>query len=555
MLHWLLAAALLAGAPTGQLTVKTPQLEATLSEQGAWTVRDLSYGGAPMILPQGGEGALVGAGGKWLGGSRDTETVTQLTVDAPKLEVGLKGDQIASGDTMKLHKESTILALKHSADITFAGDTIVQRHQFEATEDLTVGNFYAFAYSLSPKAKNWVAQPLSGQLLRGEFSADKSRKPDQPVRWLAQYDPATQKGVLMYFQQAMTGPDSLCNFWDTDTYHKMLAQPLTGKIAKGTKLDVTMVMRFFQSPADKWEATAQELAQGLQAQYPPAAAAVPAPARVYDVGVPEDGLLTLKTDHYTVPFSARQAWTIYEIAYDGKIVSHHNGYHGTVLIPKGGNFIGTGHTDGGREIVHSVTVKVDDAPEAPVGPAQMGQSLSGHRITLVKRSTIWKFDCTAEVTITDDQVLEHTVLQATEPTELTRLYYFMHCFQPTTTKWGAELPDGTFEQGDLVSDDKAKVQMKINKDTRWVSQYDPTSGLGLLCYTPKVIAGPGSASMVWDLSRYHKYYLQYTTRQSFQAGDKLDYAVIVKMVPGETGDFTASKAAAAQLEKDFAPVK
>lgn len=549
MLRWLLTAALLAGAPTGQLTVKTPQLEATLTSQGGWTVRTLTFAGDPMILPLGGEGALVGIGDKWFGGTRETETVTQLAVDAPKLDVGLTGDQTASGDTVTIHKESTILALKHTADTAFTQDTIVQRHQFEATGDLTVGAFDAFAYSLSPKAKNWLAQPLTGDLLRGEFTADKERKPALPVRWLAQYAAALHKGVLLYFQQPLSGLSASCNFWDTDTYHKMLAQPLAGKIAKDTKLDLTMVMQFFQSPEGTWETKAQELAAALQTKYPQATISTPATARVYGEGVPEDGFLTLKTAHCTVPFSAKQAWTIYEIGFDGKIISHHNGFHGTVMIPKGSNFIGTGHSEGGREIVKSLKLLVD-GQEHPFSP---GDTVTGHTLTLTKHSAIWKFDCTAEVTVTDDQVLEHTVLQATEPTELTKLYYFMHCFQPTTTKWGAELPDGSFEQGDLASDGV----MKINKDTRWVSQYDPATGLGFLCYTPKVIAGPGSASMIWDLgpTRYHKYYLQYTTGQSFQAGDKLDYTVIVKTVPGETGDFAASKAMAAQLEKDSPPVK
>lgn len=297
MLHWLLTAALLAGAPTGQLTVKTPALEATLTSQAAWSLRTLSYSGDPMLLSLGGEGALVSVGDKWFGGAQDTETVTKLAVDAPKLDVGLTGDQTASGDTVTIHKESTILALKHIADTTFSADTIVQRHQFEATDDLTVSNFNAFAYSLSPKAKNWLAQPVTGDLVRGEFSADKARRPGQAARWLAQYDPTIQKGVLLYFQQPLTGPGASCSFWDTDTYHKALIQPFAGEIAKGTKVDLTLVMQLFQSPADQWESKAQELVTALQAKYPQAA--ITPPARVYGEGVPEDGFLTLKTAHYS----------------------------------------------------------------------------------------------------------------------------------------------------------------------------------------------------------------------------------------------------------------
>ena len=265
--------------------------------------------------------------------------------------------------------------------------------------------------------------------------------------------------------------------------------------------------------------------------------------------VPEEGFLTLKTDHYTVPFAATQAWTIYKIEHDGYPISHERGFHGTVMIPKGSNFIGTGHTEGGREVVHSLKLTVDGQERS----WKVGETVSGHKLTLLKHSTIWKFDCTAEVTVKDDHVYERTILEAKEPTELTTLYYFMHCFQPTSTKWLAQLPNGEYEQGDLLSDGK----FKVNKDTRWVAQYDPTKSLGVLCYTPKVIAGPGSASLIWDLeaTRYHKYYLRYTTGQSFKVGDKLDYSVIVKAVPGEKEDFSASKGAAAELAKEYPPVE
>jgi hypothetical protein len=215
--------------------------------------------------------------------------------------------------------------------------------------------------------------------------------------------------------------------------------------------------------------------------------------------------------------------------------------------------VGTGHTEGGHEIVHSVTLRVDGGPEAPVGPEMIGKTIRGHKLTVLKHSTIWKFDCTAEVTVTDDCVYERTKLRALADCKLNLLYYFMHCFQPTTTTWLAELPDGTFAQGDLNSDGK----MKINKNTRWAAQYDPTTGLGFLCYTPKVISGPGSLSMIWDLDAkcYHKYYVRANEARAFKRDDELGYTIIVKIVKDETGDFAATKAAARELEKEYPPVE
>lgn len=553
MLPWLISLSLLAsGAPTGPLTIRTGDLTVQTSAKVGWIISSLDYQGEPMILPAGGQGALLGIGGDWLGGgatAEKTEKIASVSLTASTLEVGADGTQLAGGDQVVLHKESQIAQMKHLADTTFAGDLIVQRHQFEALEDFSVGSFYAFIYSLTPKAKQWLAQPLQGALLREAFTSDKTQKPQVPVMWMAQYDPATQKGLLLYYQQPLRGANAFSTFWDTDNYHKLFSQPLKGTIAKGTKLDLTLALRPFGAAPETWETKVTELAAQLQEKLPQTVATAPAPKRLYDAGIPEEGIMTLKSDHYTVPFRGEQAWTIYKIEHDGHPFSHERGFHGTVMIPKGGKFWGTGHREGGPEIVHALKLTVDGQEK----PVKVGETYAGHTLTLVKKSTIWKFACTATVTVTDDHVYERTVLEALEPTELSTLYYFMHCLQPTSTKWLAELPDGTLDGGPLES----KGGFKVNKDTRWVAQYDPTQSLGILCYTPQVITGPGSASLIWDLepTRYHKYYLRQTTNQAFQKGDTLDYSVIVKVVPHETEDFAASKAAAVELAKQYPPVK
>jgi hypothetical protein len=275
--------------------------------------------------------------------------------------------------------------------------------------------------------------------------------------------------------------------------------------------------------------------------------AQPPAAKLYGPDVPDSGILTLKTAKYTVPMSAQQAWTIQKIEYDGKTVAHERGFYGTVMIPKGGRFWGTGHTEGGREIVNALKLTVD----GKVQPVKVQETVTGRKLTLCKDSTIWKFKCLAEVTVTDEHVFERTQLEATEDVDLKLLYYFMHCFVPTTTRWLAELPDGAFAEGALPGDGG----FEVGKDTRSVAQFEPTMKLGFLCYSPKVIAGPGGMSKIWDLgpSRYHKLYYQANAERSLKRGEKLDYSVIVQMVPQEVGDWTATKAAIETLKKAFPP--
>ena len=276
----------------------------------------------------------------------------------------------------------------------------------------------------------------------------------------------------------------------------------------------------------------------------PLPAADQSPERLYDPGVPETGFLTLETDNYTIPMDAASGWTIDKMFYKGHEFGLNNGQYGTVMRPKGQQWWGTGHKEGGREVVHKLQLIVD-GKEVPI--TKTGETIKGQRIEFIKHSTIWKFKVRAETTITNSEVFERTQLEALADCELDLLYYFMHCFPPSSTKWMARLPDGTIETGPLSHSKK----MAVSQDTSWVAQFNPAEQLSVLCYTPRVITGNKSASMIWDLDRYHKYYLRHNDGQAFKQGDKLDFTVIVKAIPQETGDWKATQQAAAELMKQF----
>ena len=276
----------------------------------------------------------------------------------------------------------------------------------------------------------------------------------------------------------------------------------------------------------------------------PLSAADQSPERLYDPGVPETGFLTLETDNYTIPMDAASGWTIDKMFYKGHEFGLNNGQYGTVMRPRGQQWWGTGHKEGGREVVHKLQLIVD-GKEVPI--TKTGETIKGQRIEFIKESTIWKFKVRAETTITNSEVFERTQLEALADCELDLLYYFMHCFPPTSTKWMARLPDGTIETGPLSHSKK----MAVSQDTSWVAQFNPAEQLSVLCYTPRVITGNKSASMIWDLDRYHKYYLRHNDGQAFKQGDKLDFTVIVKAIPQETGDWKATQQAAAELMKQY----
>ena len=239
------------------------------------------------------------------------------------------------------------------------------------------------------------------------------------------------------------------------------------------------------------------------------AAAPPSAAGSYGPDVPQHGILVLKAAKYTVPLCAQQAWTIHKIEYDGRTVAHEHGFYGTVLIPRDGKWWGTGHTEGGREIVHALKLTADGREQ----PVTVGETVAGRKLTLRKDSTIWKLDCLAEITVTEECVVERTQLSATADVNLKLLYFFMHCFVPTTATWTAELPNGALAAGQL----RSGGGFEINRNTRWVAQFEPAMQLGFLCYTPQVIDGPGSMSKIWNLKNYHKFYYQANTERGAAA--------------------------------------
>ncbi len=530
-----------------KLTIKTPELVVTMEAKSSWTIRSVEFQGAKLIEPKGGQGAvLLPAGGKWVGsamGKDVTEPVTAFDIVSGQVERHADGSAIARGDQVTIKKESKLGGFTHAAVTTFEADRFVQSHRFVATEEVNARTFYAFIYSFTTAAQQWAGQPMSGALRRGTFHQAGDHAPSAPCLWLAQYDAKSGKGALIYFKTPFAGRGASTEFWDAKSYHKFLAQPLRGKIAKGTELDYTIVVKFFTAPADTWVDDVKVFVKDLEKEFPPMPAQQPAQPKLYGEGVPETGDLVCKTAHYTVQFVAKAAWTPHRMDYDGQTFAGPTGWYGTVLVPKGGRWWGTGHTEGGKEIVHSLKLTVD-GKEQGFGP---GAVVKGNKITLLKESTIWKLKATVEVTITDDYIFERTRLEPTEDIEMSLMYYFMHCFIPSTTQWAAELPGGEFETGAL---DHNKG-FSINKDTRWVAQYEPDMGLSILCYTPKVIAGNRSASKIWNQPHYHKLYYQQNRGQAFKQGEKLDYSVVVQAVPGETGDWAKTKQAAAKLKELF----
>jgi hypothetical protein len=542
MLPWLLAAVIGAGGPSGTITIDSHDLTANFGHKNAWTIMSITCGGVPITRDSGGQGAVVNPRGLgWMGGAMSGESeeqVRSLTINGEPCDTVPDGP--LTGD-ITLVKESTLATIEHVSTTRFADGLLQQTNRFNFTEDINLGAFYPLIYSFAPEFTHWLALPAQGDPFSGTFTSAGGHRIVREVPAFALYNEAAGKGAVVYLQQS---PGGAVTLWDQTGYRKFWVQPTTGEIPAGSEFEGTMLLACFDAGED-WQSVAAALAADLQERYPMKQTQATA-NQLYDEGVPEHGFMTVQTENLRVVFEAASAWTIDEIHWKGFRVSGPTGHYGTVLIPdvEGGNWIGTGHTEGGREVVHSLTLTLDSEERE----AEVAETIEGQKIELLKHSTIHKFDGEHVITITGSEIVQRARLTATADHGVRLMYLFMNCIEPATTHWLAELPDGNFEEGEFASD----THMKLSKDARWVAQWFPEQQLSVLQYLTSIPAPESSRILLWDQPRYHKFYVQHHRESlEFPQGAVIDHTLVFTVVEGETGDWSATKAAAERLKLDY----
>ncbi len=545
MLPWILAAAIMgAGGPDGEIAIESGNLTATMGQANAWTIMTMECDGMPVTVNAGGQGAVVNPKGVgWMGGAMggNAEQVQSLAINGE--EVAEVPQEPVAGE-VTIVKESMLAGIEQTSTTRFEDGVLRQTNEFAFTEDANLAAFYPFIYSFSPEFTHWLAIPDTGSPEAGEFASEGAHCINASVPAFALYNESTNRGVVVYLQES---PGGSVTIWDQTGYRKFWVQPTRGSITAGTEFEGTMVLKCFEG-GDDWQAVATDLVESLQEEYPMQQAEA-RPNQLYDEGVPEIGFMTVETENLSVKFEAPSAWTIDEIHWNDYEVAGPTGHFGTVLVPEGGEWIGTGHTEGGQEIVHSLQFSVDGEDQS-VAP---GETLTGDEFELFKKSTIHKFDAEHTVTVKDSEIVERALLKATEAHDLKLMYLFMHCIEPATTKWLAQLPDGTIEEGVLDSDGEADQRFELNKPARWVAQWFPEQKLSVLLYLTRVPTGNGASIKIWDLERYHKFYVTHNTGLSLDEGDELDHTLVFTVVE-EPGDWEATKARAAELRDAYPPV-
>ncbi len=222
-------------------------------------------------------------------------------------------------------------------------------------------------------------------------------------------------------------------------------------------------------------------------------------------------VMVLRSGSYEVHVNPSTAWTPSAVRYDGIQVCLSNGFYGAVLWKGPGmSFIGTGHREGGVEVVTNLTLSVD-GKAVPVVP---GASYAGDKLVLTKRSLLDRLGAEAVLSVDAKGVGESLRITALGPQTIDGIYVFMHPFTTATREWSAGKGTNSYS-GELLSNN----DWELRKEVDWVALYSPSDTLGAVVSYPEAYEAAGLKNGIWDLTRYHKLYLQPFAKRTFTPGE------------------------------------
>ena len=275
----------------------------------------------------------------------------------------------------------------------------------------------------------------------------------------------------------------------------------------------------------------------------------------------------MESGDYRVRINEKYKHTIREIVWQKNALATQTGYCGAILCPASGKYIGAGHTEGGAEKVLSVKVFCDGKEVVPAAKAVF----KGEKVVVEKLSLFDKLLFRVVLELTPEGLIESKRFVATAEQKVHLYYAHIYCFNKDFTDYYAltaqnKVISGKFE---LPRDNpKArKNAWKINKEVKYVGEYDAAKNVGVMLYYPTVIKGAMRNATIWECPwAYMKYYMMTALPKVIAENwESPTYAVVVRGFAGKSvADFPAMvKEQAAQaaeikfpiLEKPVMPEK
>lgn len=256
---------------------------------------------------------------------------------------------------------------------------------------------------------------------------------------------------------------------------------------------------------------------------------------------------TVNCGPYKIVFNNEvRTYGIRTLEYDGAMLMPLSGLNGSVFVPAPAKFIGSGHTEGGSEVVEKLSLEVDGKEVAITA----GSTYKGETIVYRKVGRLANLRFTTEKTITADGLLDRKRIEAVDDQVVHAINLYQWCWTAKTTEWVAQLGSGEIREG-IFTDDNG---FKLKEDIRWTAVYEAESQNGAMMYFPDVIKGKiGQKSCYWDKAKaYHKYYLTVDTPSKLMKGTELP--IYTQVVKGFSSPKNQWKQAAKELAEKLAEI-
>jgi len=255
--------------PGESFVITCPPYKMEINTVDKFCMRSVSYEGW-KCLPRGSNAmVLVYAPGKFVGGAHreggeEIVEKAEFLLDG-KTMIPETGKTYAAKNFIR-KKTAVLDKLKVESVVELSTEGIVERRQFVALEEQPTSLIYLFMYCWTTSTKHWLGCLTNGEKISGDFIDDNKFKLENDVKWAAEYDPAANKGILIFHPAVIPGKGHKSTFWDVaGIYHKYYLQIDTpALIPKGYKSPLAMiVIKGFSAAQGNWRSQAEMSAEEL----------------------------------------------------------------------------------------------------------------------------------------------------------------------------------------------------------------------------------------------------------------------------------------------------
>ncbi len=258
----------------GVFTLKCAPYQVTISKECKYTITSIKYkeyfivpktgyNGSVVLFKEPGSKLKICGVGHVNGGE---EQILSFSLKADGKVIQPEEGQILTAKSFELAKVSMLANIRLSSRITISEKGIYDSRGIRSEAEQKLLFFYLYMYCLSPDTQEWTALLTNGTTMGGVFEGKNAFKLNRDVQWLAQFDPISGTGVLLYFTTPVKGKNKKNTFWDKKHYHKyyfILNTPPV--LPKGYSIEEkTLIFKCFDADKKNWRQKINNLINDLK---------------------------------------------------------------------------------------------------------------------------------------------------------------------------------------------------------------------------------------------------------------------------------------------------